>query len=643
MAKPSTRKTLFITTSALLITGGISAAEQSPYKGFTTHIEVRQSSDELSQRSLPADPTVALKKQTSRLTSIFPEWEEANPADILKQAVNSPDDQPQQLDGVVSHLLTGAPLSKQDFFYTEDGKPLEARNYTPDANGEFIYAGHYLYTYDELGRLIAAESTSVSYPSSNVRYEYIYADASPRYSMQLAYFGSENGDWIPYQKGEYEFDANGNTTLETYFMWEQENNQWLPQIKKVARYDLLNRMTYYAPYVWDTATSDWVGDVWQPEGAQSFEYTENGSDACVAQYEWREGEWIEYYRRAYTYNTSGLKTEVSHSYWNREKQDWSGCETWGRFNNMKYNSIETLYYDEYGRLVFNKVVEDKTGDGEFIEIWNETSDYTALGDNNTEKVVTTANVQNDGTAVPYRRNVYRYNARNYETFWQSQTMSAGEWVPTQEDNRYYDEYFWYTGGDFYIYNAGQRINNAKERFFYPDDFNPMLEYETPSEGWHWVGDADSEDGWKLKSVDEFMWGPRDIMTGYINYDYLISDGAKTSGWEIEYDFDYNMSNMVIWPDPNKSEAYYENKTLHAIYYANNQYWNGVIDWIPEQSYEVEYFYSDRQSTKVSSILTDAGVTEVARYDISGRQLTIPQTGVNIIKYSDGTARKVFVP
>ena len=36
------------------------------------------------------------------------------------------------------------------------------------------------------------------------------------------------------------------------------------------------------------------------------------------------------------------------------------------------------------------------------------------------------------------------------------------------------------------------------------------------------------------------------------------------------------------------------------------------------------------------------VTEVARYTIDGRQVSEPVKGINIIRYSDGSTRKVFV-
>jgi hypothetical protein len=40
--------------------------------------------------------------------------------------------------------------------------------------------------------------------------------------------------------------------------------------------------------------------------------------------------------------------------------------------------------------------------------------------------------------------------------------------------------------------------------------------------------------------------------------------------------------------------------------------------------------------------TDNGATETARYSANGQQVTAPVKGLNIVKYSDGSTRKVVV-
>ena len=65
--------------------------------------------------------------------------------------------------------------------------------------------------------------------------------------------------------------------------------------------------------------------------------------------------------------------------------------------------------------------------------------------------------------------------------------------------------------------------------------------------------------------------------------------------------------------------------------------------------EGETFLGEQQTFRTSfdpdgieDIKATEEVTEVARYDISGRMIGKPQKGINIIRYSDGTSKKVLV-
>ena len=49
-----------------------------------------------------------------------------------------------------------------------------------------------------------------------------------------------------------------------------------------------------------------------------------------------------------------------------------------------------------------------------------------------------------------------------------------------------------------------------------------------------------------------------------------------------------------------------------------------------------------QSTGITGTQTSADVREIARYTIDGKRINQPQRGINIVKYSDGTVKKVIV-
>lgn len=49
-----------------------------------------------------------------------------------------------------------------------------------------------------------------------------------------------------------------------------------------------------------------------------------------------------------------------------------------------------------------------------------------------------------------------------------------------------------------------------------------------------------------------------------------------------------------------------------------------------------------QATGITGTQTSADVHEVARFTIDGKRINQPQRGINIVKYSDGTVKKVIV-
>ncbi len=45
---------------------------------------------------------------------------------------------------------------------------------------------------------------------------------------------------------------------------------------------------------------------------------------------------------------------------------------------------------------------------------------------------------------------------------------------------------------------------------------------------------------------------------------------------------------------------------------------------------------------IDSVVNSGEVTEVARYTVSDQKITTPQKGINIVRYSDGTTRKILM-
>ena len=66
----------------------------------------------------------------------------------------------------------------------------------------------------------------------------------------------------------------------------------------------------------------------------------------------------------------------------------------------------------------------------------------------------------------------------------------------------------------------------------------------------------------------------------------------------------------------------------------NKYRNAEV-W---RDFDIE----EMEVTGIGSVTNDSTVTEVARYDANGQQLSVPTKGLNIVHYSDGTMKKIMV-
>lgn len=94
------------------------------------------------------------------------------------------------------------------------------------------------------------------------------------------------------------------------------------------------------------------------------------------------------------------------------------------------------------------------------------------------------------------------------------------------------------------------------------------------------------------------------------------------------------------PDPNaliyEDNFYYESRewTLYVPKGMKNAYQNS------EWSYCKEII--EMETSGIDSVILHPDAKEVSRYSVNGQRLAVPVKGLNIVKYSDGSARKVVV-
>ena len=88
-----------------------------------------------------------------------------------------------------------------------------------------------------------------------------------------------------------------------------------------------------------------------------------------------------------------------------------------------------------------------------------------------------------------------------------------------------------------------------------------------------------------------------------------------------------------WGDESELRVYNStDATLKAVYPMEKNY------WFPE----MPVFALKGSTTAITSTATATDSQEVARYTIDGRRISKPQHGLNIVRYSDGSVKKVVV-
>ena len=94
------------------------------------------------------------------------------------------------------------------------------------------------------------------------------------------------------------------------------------------------------------------------------------------------------------------------------------------------------------------------------------------------------------------------------------------------------------------------------------------------------------------------------------------------------------------PDPNaliyEDNFYYESRewTLYVPKGMKNAYQNSKWRYCKE--------IIEMETSGIDSVILHPDAKEVSRYSVDGQRLAVPVKGLNIVKYSDGTARKVVV-
>lgn len=630
---------LYLSASAMAQQSATTIFEAFPHNITPRKVEVVTETF-VPKHNLPKLPVVS--KADAKTSSPFSAWTDSNGHPKQGVKAMAKDSYKEKLDSIVAYTMSGKPSTKQVLEYNENGLPTWCYNYVPDSNGSgWTRVGYYCYEYDDAGRTVSRESIDNTGASSSVRFEYIYTDDTPYYSS-LIYYVYSDGGWVPYQMCDYKFDDNGNTTEELYSQFYDKTQSWVPSLKICSTYDDQHRMTSYFEYGWDTRKQAWYGYTGNYEG-QTFEYASNGEDAKISNYIWENDDWLEYRRMIWTRNDKNLVTKEECLYWNRASQSWIGNDRYGQNGIYKYNRYCDYVYDDKDREVssMNYQLENN---GNWHNNYNVFTEYTDLPGEITES---TQKVYSQWTTsgIPELYKEYYYKKNKYGS-----ELHYKEWDYTQGFRKCMDEVICdvdennnYLAGYFYGFTndeENRRYARSADIFDFPEGWNGATDLYVPVSLHKMIGVGyDSDDDWTEKERYDYHWDNGDVLVGVEIYDRTEGyDKKEMASWSV-YDFSMPVSDIYRWPISNKTDAYYNNKLLSE---GDCVDYDGDGEWDMDLSTETTYFYTEFNSTNISAIGQNSNVHEVARYDTTGRQITKNAKGVVIIRYSDGTSRKVVI-
>jgi hypothetical protein len=597
---------------------------------FDTQLKARTVTKPTDRRISPSEKAVRELQKTIASDSEEKLSKNKSGINVMKIARRASAKKTQKMDSLTRVLQNGNRVQKMSFEYDENGNPTFCYNYLPNNEGEWEYGGRTTIEYDELGRVIAQDYIDITGSSQGYRYEYEYPDESNRFDVATFYL-YVNNILVPSQRAEYAYDDNYNITNEIHLLYDSTAGDWQYFEKAEASYDEESRMLTYFTYFWNTETQEWQGDSTSNAG-QSFEYTEDGRDARISYYTWKDGDWLEYQRNIFVYDENGDLELDSLAFWNSTSQDWSGGDTYG-------NNVKTEYtYDSQHRCTDAMTYTLYPNSG-WTWTGETTHEFALLESGETQDIQKVYFRWQSATPSLYAETEQHFLPSGFETYYIQYYYTSGSRRAQQEEIRHYDEYNHYLGGEFYGFtndSTNRRYASIKEAFTYPDG----CIYNTPIEGDHWNGTRDNDSTWTLDFIDYFEFGADSVLTSWHEEAYIDGVPYNRVGYYNTYDFDTPVENVARWYIPNKNQRFYNYKALTETTMVNNNYYMGDNEWDDSYSYTDTYYYSDLTADAINDVNTsDKNIVEIARYDVSGRQVDKNAKGVVIIKYSNGTIKK----
>lgn len=489
----------------------------------------------------------------------------------------------ERLDSVVATVIgTGEPYSKQTFQYDENGWPVKRVNSTWDtATRTWIPSETYGYKLDSNGYVLS-EWVLYSY-GYGMRNDYTYNERNLGVSM-VSYTSNGDDNWTPSARGEYTYDDRGNIIEEKISNYDTAKQQFIPANWNKAAWDDRGLQILMEPYTWNG--TEWVGDE-----KMEYEWLDAGHMSKALCYTWLPDtkEWFHYISSIFDFNERIQLVRFEKKFWNKSKQDWSGCEN---YNGGYYqNILDSTFYDSKGRMTYDVAYTgEPTG---YVKGADMTYDITESEDGGWTSVCSTrvypAGEVNDILTEEYNASgILTHQIEKATGYVENKMINLLETQWIYNDSDQLTQQLEYT---FTIDEKNERLSNIAS--FYTYNENGLVSEGMFQNGTAMMGLTSGED-WVNYSKFEYTYEQDTICVSKTKY--LWTEGAWTENEKTQIDFDYSVpvEDIVVWP----GVLAYHKVNVDEEYTSFNGY----------TGYAFKFYYTNLQSTQsIAQALSNEGV------------------------------------
>lgn len=234
-------------------------------------------------------------------------------------------------------------------------------------------------------------------------------------------------------KVNFEYDANGNCTLELYSFWEGFG-MWFPFEKIESTYNEDN-----LPIEVINSYAD--EEQLTPSDRETFTYTEEGQLDELTSYFWEGGEWLAMTLSSYAYDDQDNISEITISFYNEMTE------------NFDVFGLQSYTYNETGGLT--EILSSGWNGTDWVNSTRLT--YTLNDDNLVLLEEFSVWLMGDASWQVFTSNAYTYNAAGLETevIYSQWNESQEVLIPEAKDVRTYDSMDRLASEEFLFWDATQ--------------------------------------------------------------------------------------------------------------------------------------------------------------------------------------------